>query len=194
MFKISRSRVWAGCQALQRQNSLPQYKAAGPGSAMPSFKANTLQNTGIEKLRSQSALRKRFSLWLIACLLESSSSRKFSLKNIFNLIKGRNVLNDTWSINTRIHVRSVTVQWTSCALALQSLSASATLVPCHQGDTVWIHESTAESWGHATSFNCSKSCSDPSQNTGSTNYILHLTLQEPLVSLQCHNIIPLVSY
>lgn len=110
---------------------------------MPSFKA--LQNTDVEKLQSQSALRKRFLLWLIACMLESSSSRKFSFKNILNLIKGRNVLNDVWSITTCIQVCSITVQWRSCALVLQSLSASTTLVPWHQGNMVWIRESAADS-------------------------------------------------
>ena len=191
MFQISRSRVWVCCQALQRQSSLLQYKGARSDPAMPSFKADAFQNTDIAKL--QSALRKRFLFWLTAWLLGSSSSRKISSKNIFDLLKGTTVPNDMWSVVTCIHVPSVT-RWRSCTLTLQSLPASTTLIPGQQGDAVGIRESTADSQGCATSFNSSKSHVNPSQDTGSTNYILHLTLQEPLVSLWCYNIIPLVSY
>lgn len=160
---------------------------------MPLFNADALQNTDIEKLQSERSKEKGSCSGLYPVCWKSSSSRKFSLNSIFNFIKGRNDLNNMWSIITYIHVCSVT-QWRSCALTLPSLSVSTTLVPCHQGHIVQIHESTAASWGHATSFNSSKPCVHPSQDTGSTNYTLHPTLQEPLVSLWCCNIIPLVGY
>lgn len=189
---MSRSRVWVCCWAFQRQSCLLQHKAAGLDleclySELMHYKALTLRN-----FRELSG--KKFLLCFITrhSLLESSFSGKCSLKCIFILLKGGNVLGNMGSITPCTHARSA-AQWRSRALMPQSLSVS-TSVPWHQGESLWIHESTADSWGHAAPFKCSKSCIEPPQDTASINHLLHLTPQEPLVSPWCYNIIPLVNY
>lgn len=94
-FKVKGLRLLLGSPEAEQPPETPGW---GSAPAMPPFRA-ALQNTDVEKLQGHSALRGKV-LTLVQSLLGSSSSRKFSLKNIFILPKGRSVLRDLWCLIT----------------------------------------------------------------------------------------------